>query len=322
MVISSFCTPQFIDCCFRGNVADDGGAAWGGGFVDALFSDCLFEGNRATGEHARGGALLFVHASLPIFERCTFRDNTAELYGGAFYCYLSCEPEFRGCTFTGCAAPQASSIYCDLGSVPRLDNCLIAFGTGGDPVYSPDSIAPLLRCCDIYGNEGGDWVALIADQYGQDGNICADPLLCDLAAGDLTLHSDSPCLPGVNPDCGLIGAWPVGCPTSDVESWPRDRGHAARDGIVLQLAPNPLTSSAQIRLVIPAGLVGQTLELSVVTPGGRVVRRLLTGPAAARLLQSEWDCRDDGGRRVAAGLYFCCLRIADRTVLRRTVLLR
>ena len=80
---------------------------------------------------------------------------------------------------------------------------------------------PLLVCCDIYGNAGGDWVDCIADQYGVDGNFSADPLFCDVTAGDLTLASESPCLPDGN-DCHvLIGAHGEGCEESPVKasSW-------------------------------------------------------------------------------------------------------
>lgn len=49
----------------------------------------------------------------------------------------------------------------------------------------------------------------IADQQGIEGNICADPLFCDPENGDLRLQEDSPCGPGG--DCGLMGAWPIGC---------------------------------------------------------------------------------------------------------------
>lgn len=71
----------------------------------------------------------------------------------------------------------------------------------------------VLTCCDIYGNEGGDWTGLIAAQYGINGNISEDPLFCDPESGDLRLQENSPCTPFTppNPDCDLIGAWPVGC---------------------------------------------------------------------------------------------------------------
>jgi hypothetical protein len=77
----------------------------------------------------------------------------------------------------------------------------------------------IMSCCDIFGNQGGDWIGTFADQYGHNGNICADPLFCDPENDDLTLGGDSPCAAENNPECGQIGAWPVGCgPTPAVEA--------------------------------------------------------------------------------------------------------
>ena len=61
----------------------------------------------------------------------------------------------------------------------------------------------------------------MADQYGIRGNISADPLFCAPGEDDFRLQEGSPCAPDYNPDCGLIGAWPVGCggtPTEET-SW-------------------------------------------------------------------------------------------------------
>lgn len=71
-----------------------------------------------------------------------------------------------------------------------------------------------LTACNVYGNGGGDWVDCIAGQSSSNGNFSADPLFCRAEFGDLTLHEDSPCLPGNHPqggDWGLIGAWDLGC---------------------------------------------------------------------------------------------------------------
>jgi hypothetical protein len=51
-------------------------------------------------------------------------------------------------------------------------------------------------------------------------NFNQDPLFCDAPTGDFTIDASSPCAPGNNPACGLVGAWDVGC-DSPVEaiSW-------------------------------------------------------------------------------------------------------
>lgn len=107
----------------------------------------------------------------------------------------------------------------DIGSV-HLDNCIVAFGVGS---FAFESLGEpyQLDCCDVYGNEGGDYVEGAAGQLGVNGNISEDPLFCDPASLDLTIAVDSPCAP--DGDCGLIGALPIGCgPTAaDLTTWGR-----------------------------------------------------------------------------------------------------
>lgn len=96
---------------------------------------------------------------------------------------------------------------------PTIENTVVAFSERGAGIGCLGGTVPVLTCCDLFGNAGGDWVGPIASQYGVNGNISEDPLFCDAQAGDLTLHGDSPCAPFSlpNPECDLIGAWPVGC---------------------------------------------------------------------------------------------------------------
>ena len=83
-----------------------------------------------------------------------------------------------------------------------------------------------LSCSDVYGNLPDDFV-FMADPTGTDGNISEDPLFCpDSGPREYPLREDSPCAPGNHPDgddCGLIGAFPVGCGTTATEdtNWSR-----------------------------------------------------------------------------------------------------
>ncbi len=77
-----------------------------------------------------------------------------------------------------------------------------------------------LSCTDIFGNPGGDWTPLIADQLGVDGNISEDPQFCssDGSGDNLSLQSDSPCA-----DCEgeVMGCYEVACGESaaTVSTW-------------------------------------------------------------------------------------------------------
>ncbi len=70
-----------------------------------------------------------------------------------------------------------------------------------------------LACCNVYGNEANYVNCLFAGGQEPDNTEIA-PLFCDPAAGDWSLSSGSPCLPGTSA-CGLlVGAQGDSCTTS------------------------------------------------------------------------------------------------------------
>jgi parallel beta-helix repeat protein len=209
-------SPTLTGCTFSGNQAEEGGGMY---YWDSspTLTDCTFSGNQAT---FNGGGMV-CSSSSPTLTNCTFSANAAT-NGGGMICSGSSFPTLAGCTLSGNQADYGGGMSCANSSSPRLTNCIIAFSPAGGAVhrFGEDS-TPLMECCDIYGNAGGDWVGCIADQYGVDGNFSADPLFCDMTSGDFTLASNSPCLPDGN-DCHvLVGAHGEGCEESPVEmtSW-------------------------------------------------------------------------------------------------------
>jgi hypothetical protein len=128
-------------------------------------------------------------------------------------------------TLTDNYADSGGGFYCEWDSEPTLYNTIIAFNTGGGAAACQYYSYPVLVCCDVYGNVGGDWVDCIAGQYGIDGNFSEDPLFCGPLNPDepFALRADSPCAPDNNPICDLVGACDVGCAASPVEgaSWGR-----------------------------------------------------------------------------------------------------
>jgi predicted outer membrane repeat protein len=217
----SECSPVFEDCVFADNQATRNGGAICCSGASPSFSRCWFEGNST--QTGWGGAVYCREALSPTFEWCMFLGNEAADYGGALSCWLGSSPALSGCTFYGNAAPEGGAVFCR-NSAPALENCILSFSAQGASVACQSGGLPSLSCCDIFGNAGGDWVGYIAGQFGSDGNISADPLFCEPENEDFTLDANSPCAPysPANPECDLVGAWPVACGASSVPEPPAD----------------------------------------------------------------------------------------------------
>jgi len=167
---------------------------------------------------SNGGALysnLLQHISI---SDCLFANNIA-VNGGAIYAGYgtgpSAELEIYRCTFSNNHAVVGSAIRVN-SSYPSsliIDRSIIAFGVQGEAISTnPENFSSLnITCTDVFGNEGGDWVGCIVDQYGINGNILSDPLFCDTATGDFQIYNVSPCAPDSNSCDVLIGALGVGC---------------------------------------------------------------------------------------------------------------
>ena len=199
------------DCVFQSNASINvaGGVCVYGSRV--VFTDCKFIANEANGLGAGGG--VYCRESEPEFVGCTFVENVAVNAGAAYIvdCYSA---QFRKCTFANNTAQDSGSAIRYHLTFVLLEDCIIAMNGPTSPVYSHMDEFEWITCTNVFGNEGGDWVGVIAEHEGMNGNISLDPYFCDPNMGDFGLHSDSPCAPDNN-DCGvLMGAWPVGCSTS------------------------------------------------------------------------------------------------------------
>lgn len=164
-----------------------------------------------------GSGINIWHGSCPLIEDCVIHGNTAITAGAGASCWDGCIPRFVSCTFFGNSSGHtASQIYIRANSTATILKSVLAFGRGANAV---DTLwvygkLPTVVCCDIYSNEGGDWVRPLEGMDGTDGNFAADPLFCDTLSGDFSLEACSPCLPGNHPDgddCEVIGALGEGC---------------------------------------------------------------------------------------------------------------
>ena len=276
--------PMFSGCVFTGNTGVYGGAVYCEAFSpwprdDLVLQNCTIEGNfggvgggggiHLDGSDARitdclvadntyGGIYAYDYAD-PKIDGCTIAENDAVSRGAGLRCRYHASPLVTNCTFYGNNTPNYGSGICvGVECAPIIANTIIAFGLQSEAVYCDDvTAAPVLVCCDLYGNEGGDWVDCVAGQVGLNGNFSADPLFCDAAGGDFTLHANSPCAEASNPGCGQLGAWPTGCgPTtytvlpdgSGDFQWIQDALDEAPPGSVVNLVEGTYTGAGNRNL--------------------------------------------------------------------------
>ena len=294
----------------NGEAPDNGhNEFWGGGVACATTHDpgaiptirnCRFEANHAS----TGGGALYTSGDGGLTENCVFQSCVSAAGGAASI--DDGHPTFRGCTIDACEAAVGSGFV--VGQVGGsaalvLENCIVSRGVVGATVECAPGFSASLSCCDLWGNEGGDWVGHIADQLGQNGNIRSDPLYC---GASLYLDPGSPCAPANNTECGLIGAMPVCTPSVLVDVPPLQSGiQAVR---LLANRPNPVISDTWLPFYLPAAA---EVRLEVVDPSGRIVAVLLRGDRAAGSHSVRWDGRDRSGRPLASGVYFCRLHSTD-----------
>jgi predicted outer membrane repeat protein len=167
--------------------------------------------------HSYQGAGIWCWRSSPTMTNVILSGSVADYHGGGIYCGGGASPTLINVTFFGNSAEEGGGVYCDWGSSATVENTIIAFSERGGAIVSKDQqSSPTFRCCDIYGNVGGDWEGSVFAQYGSSGNISLDPLFCLVANPDqpYTIHHTSPC--AAQPGCGSIGAAGIGCGVSAI----------------------------------------------------------------------------------------------------------
>ncbi|MBM3319979.1 MAG: hypothetical protein FJY73_04815 [Candidatus Eisenbacteria bacterium] len=300
------------ECSFTGNEANWAGAVFLGG--DTHVRACSFTNNRAR----RSGGAFSIYGRA-FLDTCTMAGNTAADSGGVVQTEYADPIRFERCTIAFNGAPHggAVSVPSGVSSSVILSRSIVAFSDSGEAVLCDGTGGTaVLSCCDLYGNEGGDWVGFIAPQAEISGNFSADPLFCGGETNDFTLDAESPCLDAAG--CGLVGAWGLGCGGSV--------GVAAEDGapasstFLAPNAPNPLNPFTTIRFGLKEP--GAVL-LALHDPAGRRVRILCNGERRDAGEHSvTWDGRDATGRAVASGVYLVRMETQGFSAARKILILR
>ncbi|RME30401.1 MAG: hypothetical protein D6800_01880, partial [Candidatus Zixiibacteriota bacterium] len=212
--------PRIENCVFRNCQTD----YRGGGLLILSSSpsilDCVFENNGAS----QGGAVYCAGVSYvdttgrarPVFSNCLFSRNGGwSFIGGAAVIAGTADASFLGCTFYANEAWQGGSALYLTKATATVQRSIIAYGhdgSGYDPVEC-DSVTQLpgFICCDIYGNDRGDWTGCLSIYQGINNNFSSDPMFCDTMNNDFHVNPSSPCAPGNNSCLGLVGAYDAVC---------------------------------------------------------------------------------------------------------------
>jgi Right handed beta helix region/Dockerin type I domain/Chlamydia polymorphic membrane protein (Chlamydia_PMP) repeat len=210
---SFFGTPTFNNCGFTGNSGGNKGGAIAGYESVSNMNICIFDNNSAQD----GGAIHFdgyigKRSATVSLESCLLYENIAQTNGGAVYFGANTAASLLNCTLSDNECDVGSGIYTNSSSLLIIDNCIITYGVSGEAIYCGEPGIPDISCCDIYGNDGGDWIGCIAGLDGVNNNFSDNPEFCNRIVDDYSLKGQtSPCLPDNNFCNQLIGALAAGC---------------------------------------------------------------------------------------------------------------
>ncbi len=308
-------SPTIRACVFTGNEAQAGGGGCFAYASESIIEDCVF--SNCAGVDGGG---IYVDDAAPKIRDCTFYDNESLFWGGAIFCENHASTRITGCTIVRNSAYEGSGIWCVNECQVILENSLVAYNIRGVGIFAAldpgHDCTVTVACSDAFDNVGANYGGTLEDQTGISGNISSDPLICGLEELDLRLAGASPCLPQNN-DCGvLMGAYGEGClATAGIADGESNSTPARRIGTF----PNPFRASTEIRFHLESAA---PVALHAFDPAGRMVREILGGsvhPSGNHVV--SWNGRDDGGRRLAGGVYLLRLRVGDQTLDRKVVLL-
>ena len=176
--------PTFTDCSFEDGV----GGSFGGAFDIASggnvrFERCLFTGNTA----ARAGALEIFNSTGPVVSNCVFVGNTATGNGGGGGVWLGSggNPRVSNCTIVGNSSTTQAvgGIRVQNAAGATVANCVIWDNAGPAGAQGADN--QVNSAADV------TW-SIVEGGFAGTGNLALDPLLANIAGGDVSPTAASP----------------------------------------------------------------------------------------------------------------------------------
>jgi len=296
------------DCVLAGNsCAGDGGGAWG-----TALTSCFVAHNDATGQ---GGGLrrLGIDFTGALVDGCTFVGNVAGTAGGGASLEVSNIARVEGCQFLDNEAPTGDGLWVfPFEDTLRVERCTFV----GDGIHLESTQADLnvrdtilrgtVEPIDVHPFAGVavSWSDVEGGWPGT-GNIDADPLFVDPAAGALGLLPGSPCLgAGVGgDDMGALPAasiFAVDAPLAGVNGLPSlDVTGTVVGGARLAFDVERGPSSGSMSLVLGAAALSAPFKGGVFVPQpDLVVPGLPLDADGALAFDVTWPATLSGGDTV------------------------
>ncbi len=306
-------TAMITDCTIIGNssMGHGGGIAFSSSATGTL-QNSLIQGNDCAHEWGSGGGL-YTEGCDPHIINCVIAGNTCSTpntEGGGIDIQFSPFPTLTNCTFVNnsvSTGAHGGAISLQWGASAIIERCIIANSTAGQGLYCIGS-TPVINCCDIFGNAGGDEVC------GTDagGNFSADPGFCDAIGG---LNSGGPCAAGNHPD-GLCDGLNIGAARTCGGTPAPD---ALIQSIILGNMPNPFNPMTVIYFDLPQS---GSAQLSIYTLDGRLVTTKSWDNLPQGRTKYQWNGTNLNGRSAASGVYLYRVDSQGQSSTKRMSLIR
>ncbi|MCP4545572.1 MAG: hypothetical protein GY835_03770 [bacterium] len=311
---------HMVDCEFDANSGEEIGAM-ALSSCDGAVSGCRFTENSGTAGAAIYCAWNEVEAHIDV-DHCVFLNNLSSTsFESGITTVFNSSIAFNSCTWhgntMGVEQETTGQIRIFQQADVSLNYCIISGGVNASAVSLHGPAACIINCCDLYGNDLGDWTEDIAEQFAYEGNLSVAPLFCNGPAGIISLNADSPCLADNNICGATIGAVGQGC-SGGV-------GIADEVPVVTTPAlqhnyPNPFNPTTTIAYDLPRACA---VSLRILDVEGRMIATLRSGRTeAAGSHAVVWQGRDDAGNALPSGFYFAELKADGVETTQRMLLLK